>query len=77
MIQDYDLWTAADCDDTQYETGHRSWFYYGVSGHARGDFATFNILNMNKQSKLYSQDYRPMMWNQSMGQWERIKLPVS
>eukprot|EP00892_Ulva_mutabilis_P012375 jgi/Ulvmu1/950/UM102_0033.1 len=55
---EFDLCTFQDNHGTPQQTGHRSWFYFGVSGHDKGDFVIMNICNMNNQSKLYSGDYR-------------------
>lgn len=32
--QEFFLWTKKDCEGTSYERGTRTWFYFGVSGHA-------------------------------------------
>ncbi|MEW5306229.1 MAG: hypothetical protein WDW36_008710 [Sanguina aurantia] len=67
------LWTARDGQSTGNERGTRSWFYFGVSGHMAGADLTVTIMNLNKQGKLYSQDYRPCYWYAGMTEW----LPIS
>ncbi|MEW5317817.1 MAG: hypothetical protein WDW38_009085 [Sanguina aurantia] len=67
------LWTARDGQSTGNERGTRSWFYFGISGHIAGTDLTATIMNLNKQGKLYSQDYRPCYWCAGMIEW----LPIS
>ncbi len=31
-LQEFQLWTKRDCQDTDNERGTRSWFYFGISG---------------------------------------------
>ncbi len=37
---------------------------------AQGDFIVMTIMNLNKQGRLFSQDYRPWCWSQSMAEWQ-------
>ena len=73
------LWVAPDNAGTAAETRHRTWFFFGVSGVAKGDCLTFTLMNMNKQSKLFSMDLRPVFRvgptpnSPSGGDWDRIK----
>ena len=34
-VQEFDLWTFQDNQGSDEQTGHRSWFYFAVSGHAK------------------------------------------
>lgn len=61
MNVDYDfkVWTKPDCADTPFENGNRTWFHFSVRGYAPAKLIRFTIMNMNKQSKMYSQGYCP------------------
>ena len=74
-LKEFELWTSPDCSDTEYETTYRTWFYFGVSGGERGDFISFTMMNLNKQSKLYNNDFRPVFWSKGMDQWQRVRMP--
>ncbi len=32
------------------------------------------VMNLNKQSRLYSQDYRPWWWSENENEWQMIRL---
>lgn len=52
----------------------RSWFYFSVRGGAPGKLIKLHILNMNKQSRLYSQGMSPFVRTLPMRpRWERIR----
>ena len=72
-LQEFQLWTRRDCENTDNERLTRSWFYYGVSGQGQGDFIIMTIMNLNKQGRLYSQDYRPWFWTPSATEWQPIQ----
>lgn len=75
--QEYELYTLHDCHGTVHETNHKSWFYFSVVGHKAGDYFIFNVMNMNKQAKLYQNDFRPLFRTfSSMHDWERIRCAV-
>ncbi|GAX73857.1 hypothetical protein CEUSTIGMA_g1307.t1 [Chlamydomonas eustigma] len=63
------LWTRRDCHSTPFERPTRTWFYYGVSGGKAGDVIMMTMMNLNKQGKLYSQDYRPWYWTNGEPEW--------
>lgn len=54
---------------TEFENGNRTWFYFGFRGDAtlRSDLdetlptVRFTVMNLNKQSKLFSQGMAPIM----------------
>lgn len=72
--QEFQLHTLHDCDGTEFQTGHRSWFYFSVTGHKPGDHLIFNVMNMNKQAKLFQNDFRPVFRTFGEGaDWERIR----
>ncbi|XP_051832248.1 cytosolic carboxypeptidase-like protein 5 isoform X2 [Antechinus flavipes] len=52
----------------------RSWFYFSVRGGIPGKLIKINIMNMNKQSKLYSQGMAPFVRTlPTRPRWERIR----
>ncbi|XP_077186533.1 cytosolic carboxypeptidase-like protein 5 isoform X3 [Paroedura picta] len=75
-IADYEfnVWTRPDCADTEFENGNRSWFYFSVKGGMPGKIIKINIVNMNKQTKLYSQGMSPLVKTVPVRpRWERIR----
>ncbi|KAM9316913.1 cytosolic carboxypeptidase-like protein 5 [Gastrophryne carolinensis] len=76
QIPDYEfnVWTRPDCAETEYENGNRSWFHFSVRGGAPGKLIKINIMNMNKQSKLYAQGMAPFVRTVPIrSRWERIR----
>lgn len=51
-------WIQPDCAGTEYENNNRTWFYFSVSGGVAEASVRFNVMNMNRQTKLYSQGMR-------------------
>lgn len=77
---EYNIWTKPDCMGTEYENGNKTWFYFGVKGGQMGKTIKINIMNMNKQSRLYGQGMTPLVkcvGNTKESRWERIKNRVS
>ncbi|XP_073905452.1 cytosolic carboxypeptidase-like protein 5 isoform X2 [Castor canadensis] len=71
---EFNVWTRPDCAETEFENGNRSWFYFSVRGGTPGKLIKINIMNMNKQSKLYSQGMAPFVRTlPSRPRWERIR----
>ncbi|XP_072000008.1 cytosolic carboxypeptidase-like protein 5 isoform X2 [Engystomops pustulosus] len=71
---EFNIWTKPDCADTEYENGNRSWFYFSVRGAAPGKLIKMNIMNMNKQSKLYGQGMAPFVRTVPIrSRWERVR----
>ncbi|MGH0166612.1 UNVERIFIED_CONTAM: hypothetical protein FKN15_051352 [Acipenser sinensis] len=71
---EFNVWTKPDCAETQFENGNRSWFYFSVRGGAPGKLIKINVMNMNKQSKLYSQGMAPFVKTLPLKtRWERIR----
>ncbi|KAE8585506.1 hypothetical protein XENTR_v10021333 [Xenopus tropicalis] len=71
---EFNIWTKPDCAETEYENGNRSWFYFSVRFGAPGKLIKINIMNMNKQSKLYSQGMAPFVRTVPIrSRWERIR----
>nr|XP_039266217.1 cytosolic carboxypeptidase-like protein 5 [Styela clava] len=76
VIPDYEfnVWTKPDCGGTPYENGNRSWFYFGIRGNTPNKVIKINIVNLNRQGKLYSQGMSPMVKVlPSKPKWERIR----
>uniref|UniRef100_G3TZY2 Cytosolic carboxypeptidase-like protein 5 n=1 Tax=Loxodonta africana TaxID=9785 RepID=G3TZY2_LOXAF len=71
---EFNVWTRPDCAETEFENGNRSWFYFSVRGGTPGKLIKINIMNMNKQSKLYSQGMAPFVRTMpTRPRWERIR----
>ncbi|XP_069706642.1 cytosolic carboxypeptidase-like protein 5 isoform X2 [Phaenicophaeus curvirostris] len=71
---EFNVWTRPDCAHTPFENGNRSWFYFSVRGGAPGKLIKLHILNMNKQSRLYSQGMSPFVRTLPVRpRWERIR----
>ncbi|XP_026527355.1 cytosolic carboxypeptidase-like protein 5 isoform X3 [Notechis scutatus] len=71
---EFNVWTKPDCGDTEYENGNRSWFYFSVRGGMPGKLIKIHIVNMNKQTKLYSQGMTPLVKTvPAKPRWERIR----
>ncbi|KAG2468604.1 CBPC5 protein, partial [Polypterus senegalus] len=58
---EFNVWNKPDCAETEFENGNRSWFYFSVRGGTPGKLIKINVMNMNKQSKLYSQGMAPFV----------------
>ena len=86
----FKIWTRPDCAGTQFENGNRTWFYFGFRGSAQvltngPKVVKFTVMNLNKQSKLFSQGMSPIVLvapqmgqvpsyhSQPNGGWERIR----
>lgn len=71
---EFNVWTKPDCADTEFENGNRSWFYFSVRGVLPGKLLKINVMNMNKQSKLYSQGMAPFVRSFPVRmRWERVR----
>ncbi|XP_067929451.1 cytosolic carboxypeptidase-like protein 5 [Watersipora subatra] len=71
---EFNVWTRPDCTGTQFENTCRSWFYFGIKGYIPGKLCKINIMNMNKQGKLYSQGHSPIYRIlPHRPQWQRLK----
>ncbi|XP_051780968.1 cytosolic carboxypeptidase-like protein 5 isoform X2 [Erpetoichthys calabaricus] len=71
---EFNVWNKPDCAETEFENGNRSWFYFSVRGGTPGKLIKINVMNMNKQSKLYSQGMAPFVKTLPVKpRWERIR----
>ncbi|XP_043465436.1 cytosolic carboxypeptidase-like protein 5 isoform X1 [Leptopilina heterotoma] len=71
---EFNLWTKHDCHGTEYENSNRTWFYFGVKAPKSGALVRLNVINLNKQVKMFSQGMCPV-YKVLPGhpQWERIR----
>uniref|UniRef100_A0A348G602 tubulin-glutamate carboxypeptidase n=1 Tax=Odontomachus monticola TaxID=613454 RepID=A0A348G602_ODOMO len=71
---EFNLWTKHDCHGTQYQNNNRTWFYFGVRCGRPNSSVRFNIVNLNKQVKMFSQGMCPV-FKIVPGHlhWERIR----
>lgn len=70
----YNVWTAPDCAGQEFENANRTWFYFGVKGGQPGKVLRINIMNLNRQGKLYSQGMSPLVKVvPTRNKWERIR----
>ncbi|KAJ6641213.1 Cytosolic carboxypeptidase-like protein 5 [Pseudolycoriella hygida] len=67
------IWTKPDCAGTEYENPNRSWFMFSVHGGKAFQVCKINVVNLNKQTKLFSQGMHPVMKIGNNGKWERMK----
>lgn len=67
------VWTRPDCEGTPFENGNRTWFYFGVRGGQPSHILRLNVMNLNRQAKLYSQGMHPVVKIGACGKWERAK----
>lgn len=70
---EFNLWTRPDCAGTPYENQNRTWFHFAVTGGRPNQIVKFNVMNLNKQAKLFSQGMHPVTKVGPNGRWERIK----
>ncbi|KAL6442140.1 hypothetical protein ACFW04_002441 [Cataglyphis niger] len=57
---EFNLWTKHDCHGTQFQNNNRTWFYFGVRSNYPSVLVRFNIINLNKQVKMFSQGMCPV-----------------
>ncbi|CAH8541433.1 unnamed protein product [Schistosoma bovis] len=74
---EFRMWIKPDCAGTAYANGNRTWFYFSMRGYSPGKIMRATIMNMNKQSKIYSQGFSPVyrVCSPSVAQsrWQRIR----
>ncbi|XP_015430742.1 PREDICTED: cytosolic carboxypeptidase-like protein 5 [Dufourea novaeangliae] len=71
---EFNIWTKHDCHGTQFQNGNRTWFYFGFKANVPRIYVKFNIINLNKQLKMFSQGMCPV-FKVIPGHlhWERIR----
>ncbi|XP_072940180.1 cytosolic carboxypeptidase-like protein 5 isoform X2 [Epargyreus clarus] len=71
---EFNLWTRPDCAGTEFENGNRTWFYFGVQASEANVLVRLNLINLNKQGKMYNQGMAPVTRTlPGKPQWERIR----
>lgn len=70
---EFNIWTKPDCAGTEYENPNRSWFMFSIHGGKSFQVCKINVMNLNKQAKLFSQGMHPVMKIGNNGKWERMK----
>ncbi|CAO1366248.1 unnamed protein product [Diamesa serratosioi] len=70
---EFNLWTRPDCYGTPFENQNRTWFYFSIRGGEKNQLIKFNVLNLNKQAKLFSQGMYPVIKHGNNGKWDRVK----
>ncbi|XP_059472079.1 cytosolic carboxypeptidase-like protein 5 [Neocloeon triangulifer] len=70
---EFNLWTKPDCGHTEFENGNRTWFYFGIKGGPPFSLVKLNIMNMNRQHKMFSEGMAPVFKVvPGRNHWERI-----
>nr|XP_023023775.1 cytosolic carboxypeptidase-like protein 5 isoform X2 [Leptinotarsa decemlineata] len=70
---EFNIWTKPDCFGTEFENGNRTWFHFGVKAPASSLYVRFNMVDLNRQGKMYSQGMAPVYRIlPSKPKWERI-----
>lgn len=71
---EFNIWTKHDCHGTDYQNTNRTWFYFGVKAPAAGILVKINVVNLNKQVKMFSQGMSPVYKTvPGHPNWERIR----
>lgn len=57
---EFNVWTRPDCEGTPVGPNpNKTWFYFGVRG-GHGKFIKFNLMNLNRQSRLFEMGMLPV-----------------
>lgn len=70
---EFNLWTRPDCHGTPFENSNRTWFFFSIRGGEKNQLVKLNVMNLNKQAKLFSQGMNIVVKHGSNGKWERMK----
>lgn len=57
---EFNVWTKPDCHGTPFENGNRTWFYFGMKAPESSLLVRFNMVDLNRQGKMYSQGMAPV-----------------
>nr|AMO02543.1 cytosolic carboxypeptidase-like protein [Tityus serrulatus] len=57
---EFNIWIHADCAGTPYENTNRTWFHFGIQGGYPETLIKINIVNMNRQIKLFGYGMTPV-----------------
>ncbi|XP_060524611.1 cytosolic carboxypeptidase-like protein 5 [Cylas formicarius] len=70
---EFNIWTRPDCDGTEFENGNRTWFYFGIKACEPALNVRLNMVDLNRQGKMYSQGMAPVFRIlPGKPKWERI-----
>ncbi|KAK5650757.1 hypothetical protein RI129_001786 [Pyrocoelia pectoralis] len=71
---EFNIWTKPDCCGTEFENANRTWFYFGIRANAPELVVKLNLVDLNRQGKMYSQGMAPV-YRIIPGkvQWERVR----
>ncbi|KAF0288541.1 Cytosolic carboxypeptidase-like protein 5 [Amphibalanus amphitrite] len=70
---EFNCWVNPDCGGTEYENNNRTWFHFSFSGGPPFATVRFNIMNMNRQGKLYAQGMRTVYRVEPLfPEWKRL-----
>ncbi|CAH1114197.1 unnamed protein product [Psylliodes chrysocephalus] len=70
---EFNIWTKPDCFGTEYENANRTWFYFGMKAPSPCLNVKFNMVDLNRQGKMYSQGMAPVYRIiPGKPKWERI-----
>ncbi|XP_054266255.1 cytosolic carboxypeptidase-like protein 5 [Macrosteles quadrilineatus] len=71
---EFNIWTQPDCAGTEFENESRTWFHFGIKGGTPFALVKLNMVNLNRQSKMYSQGMAPVFRiSPGRSSWERIR----
>lgn len=71
---EFNIWTKHDCHGTEFQNNNRTWFYFGIKSPKPGVFIKLNLVNLNRQVKMFSQGMCPVFRViPGHPQWERIR----
>ena len=71
---EFNVWTKHDCHGTKFQNNNRTWFYFGIKPNTPGVCVKFNVVNLNRQSKMFSQGMCPVFKTlPGHPQWDRIR----
>lgn len=74
VTAEFNVRTRPDCGGTVYENQNRSWFYFSIHGGDPSRVCKINVVNMNKQAKLYTQGMQPVVRiGEAPAKWERMR----
>eukprot|EP00092_Neocalanus_flemingeri_P026232 GFUD01028433.1.p1 GENE.GFUD01028433.1~~GFUD01028433.1.p1 ORF type:complete len:549 (+),score=113.91 GFUD01028433.1:26-1648(+) len=71
---EFQVWTKPDCFQTEFQAGNTgTWFYFGMAGGQPGALIKFNIMNIGRQTSLFSQGMKPVcLVTSESDEWKRI-----
>lgn len=85
QTNEFCCYQTRDAQDTVHEAPYTTWFHFSVQNAKPGEVVKFAIMNMNKQTRLYKQEYRPFykivptsaVDESAYNNWQRLPTPSS